>query len=190
MIWLHFRLTCGQDYNWKVCGANGFCITNAEPGDICPSACHWCRSKTWNEGNNSACCWCPSVTLMNRVCLLPLRWKAKEKLYEMTFLSFKFGRNGVGFYHKRRFCSVCSNYVQPGSRNLLNCALIMLVYYKKSSEGFHLTLQWVPFLLMCCRNTSLSWLIQSFDWGGWEMRSVLVRSFATVACFSTCCFLP
>lgn len=65
MVWLHFRLMCGCVYNWKVCRANGFCLTNAELGDICPSACRWCWSKTWNEGNNSARCWCPSVTLIN-----------------------------------------------------------------------------------------------------------------------------
>lgn len=118
MIWLHFRLTCGRVYNWKVCGENGFRLTNAELGDICPSACRWCQANIWNEENNSARCWCPNVTLINRVCLCPCTENAKDKLVEITFLSFKFSVNRVGSYHTRSFCSVCSNYVQPGSQNL------------------------------------------------------------------------
>lgn len=186
MIWLYFRLTCGRVYNWNVCGVNGFCLTNAELGDICPSACRWCRSKTWNEENNSACCWCPSVMLINRVCLLPLHWKAKEKLYEMTFLSFIFSRNGVGFYNKRRFCTVCSNDVQPGSWNLIYWPFININYYKKSSEGFHLTLQCVPFLLM----KSLPLMTHSFSWW-WPGNEVSAcEIFCNSGLFFTCCYLP
>lgn len=173
MIWLHFRVTCRRVYNWKVCRVNRFCLTNAKLGDICPSACHWC----WNEGNNGALCWCPSVVLVNS--LPALHQKAKEKLYKIAFLSFNEWSwvlpQKKALLSLLKLCATClSEFV---------ILAIHMFIIKKSSEGFHLTL-WVPFLLTCCWDTSLSWLIHSLHRGHREMRSELVRSFVMAACFS------